>query len=853
MNKYLLYLILFVSITQCIHSQENGVVALDLPVRNSLKFNRYVINPTFSFVREQNKVISFSNKRQWVQFDNAPQAYLFGYSGRFSENIGAGIGLFQQDYGVQTVFGGIVNLAYNAVLNRDNNLTFGLNVGAYQSGINEAKVITNFPDPSLQNIPEHFILTVNPGINYGTTFFDFGVSINNLVSYNLSQSKLIEDNPEQSIQAHIMYTGYMDSRGFFDESKFSTLIRSEFKSETTVISGLAMLTIPKGIWAQVGYNTLYGASAGLGFNISSEIALEYNYEQSVGELSDFGNSHEFTVAYRFKNNNRYVYSGDDEERSVFVPKRKKRTISKRKTSNSNPSRPDPRKSKTEDIQVADNNSDKAQTTNDNAVVENDKKTVIDETSKPVENSTPEVTQNKAETASTLEAERIAKEEADRIAAEELKAVEIEKARIAKELEEKQRLEAIKRKKEAEARAKAEAVKRKEELEEKARIEALQRKQEAEKQAKAEALKLQQELEAKAREEARLKAEAERQTQLEEEKRNAEEADRIRVEEAEKARLEAERQKLAEDSKIEEEKVLKSDEKANLDEETKNSIDELNQSAESSVTVQKNLISRLTEKVAIKQKDLDDLKEENDLSEQGIYIEPKAFKSVTAENTEIETLKDELDKVIENQRIQIEELEAVLIIRKRKVRDENDPLISAYTKSIEKLKLELDRTVQIKADLEASLDRIKEATDVERKRRIRRAAYDNQKDRFFKDSTTLANIKKSTKPSSKALTVDELDFGEEQNGNIQIIKNNGHYKSGYYMVIAVHEDNTKRDEFLEKVIASGNKEINFFFDVNTNKYFIYSKRFNSIEDAQRTLGSDDRKAYEAKMSIVKIEN
>src|SRR5690606_41723433 len=113
MNKYLIYLILFLSIGQLCHSQEdNGVVALALPVRNSLKYNKYVINPTFSFVREQHKQITFTAKREWMSFENAPQTYLFRYSGRFSENSGVGIGLFQQNYGVLTTFGGVLNYAY---------------------------------------------------------------------------------------------------------------------------------------------------------------------------------------------------------------------------------------------------------------------------------------------------------------------------------------------------------------------------------------------------------------------------------------------------------------------------------------------------------------------------------------------------------------------------------------------------------------------------------------------------------------------------------------------------------------------------------------------------------------------
>ena len=132
MTKYFLHIVMFFCFISQLYAQEDGVVGLNLPVRNSLKFNRQFINPTFSFVREQNKYISFTNKREWVQFDNAPQTYLFGYSGRFRENIGAGLSLFQQDYGVLTTFGGNLNFAYNAVLDRYNNLTFGLNIGFYK-------------------------------------------------------------------------------------------------------------------------------------------------------------------------------------------------------------------------------------------------------------------------------------------------------------------------------------------------------------------------------------------------------------------------------------------------------------------------------------------------------------------------------------------------------------------------------------------------------------------------------------------------------------------------------------------------------------------------------------------------
>ncbi|TXE11522.1 type IX secretion system membrane protein PorP/SprF [Seonamhaeicola algicola] len=819
MFKTLLYVILFFCFVQITYAQEteNGVVALDLPVRNSLKFNRYAVNPTFSFVREQNKYISFSNKRQWTQFENPPQTYLFSFTGRIKENIGASIGLFQQDYGVQTVFGGILNFAYNAAINRDNNLTFGLNIGAYQSGINEGKVVTNTPEPVLNNIPNNLLLTINPGINYGTEFFDFGLSINNLVAYNLNTSKIIEDNPQQSLQAHVMYTGYMNTRGFFDESKFTTLITSEFKKEETVISGLAMLTVPKGIWGQIGYNTLYGASAGVGINVTEQIALEYNFEKSIGDLAEFGTSHEFSVAYKFKNNNRYVYSGDDDETALLAPKRKKRTIAKRKPTT---------------------NSTKSKRT----------KSAVAKTSEPQDVSG---NNDNTEAQAKAEAEALRKQQEAEAQAKEaagLQALEAEKARLAEaarlkaEQEQQKAVEEAKAKAEAEAEALRKQQAAEAQAKEAARVQALEA--DIARLAVAARLKAEQEQQ-KAAEEAKAQAEAEALRKQQEAEAQAKEAARLQALEAEKARL-AEAARL----KAEQEAAQNL---SNLDEETVSEIKNLNAVTDNATQAQGTLIEKLTEKVAVKQGDLDALKKENDLSEQGIVVAPRPFKSIAAENAEIESIKNELDQVIEDQRIKIEELQAVYISRKRKVKDDNDPLNAAYLSAIEQLKAEQLKTINAKANLEASLQTIKVATDVERRRRIKRAAYDNQKDRFVKDSSALSNIKRFTDPSSQPLTTSDFDFGEKANNNIQIVKNVAYTESGYYIVLAVHSSEEKRDDFLRKAVAAGQKDINFFFDVNTNKYFIYYDKFDSIEQAQYTLQNESKEPYDANRSIVKIEN
>jgi type IX secretion system PorP/SprF family membrane protein len=932
MKIYFLHIVIFFCLTQTLYAQEDGVVAFALPVRNSLKFNKYAINPTFSFVREQNKYISFSNKREWVQFDNAPQTYLFSYSGRFAENVGAGLGLFQQNYGVLTTFGGVLNVAYNAVLDRDSNLTFGMNLAFYKSGINEGSVITNFPDPSLDNVPSNSILTVNPGINYGTTFFDLGISLNNIVSYNFKTNKIIEKNPEQSIQAHLMYTGYMNSAGFFDESKFSGLVRSEFKKDKTVISGMVMLTIPKGMWAQVGYNSLYGASGGIGFNITNQICLEYNYEKAIGDLSSFGSSHEITLAYKFNRIFKYDYSDDDVEGALITPTKKgRKSVAKQNSTgktdayfranriaNAQAKADEAARLKTvadakakadeeakiKAAQEAKAKSDEAAKLK--AVADTQAKadeaarlkTVADAKAKADEAARLKAVADakaKADEAARLKAVAEAKvksdEEAKIKAAQEAKAKADEAAKLKAVADAKAKAdEAAKLKAVADAKAKADEATRlktvadaKAKADEEAKIKAAQEaKAKADEAAKLKAvadakakadeatrLKAVADAKAKADEEAKIKLAQEAQAKADETARLKAVADaKAKADEEAKIKLAQETQTKADETRLKAVADAKAKAKANEDDRIKTeelegvlvnvpkdaisiAITNLTKLAADSNLEQQKLLLKFKEAINNRDKDLKDLKEENDLSEQGIFKAPKAFKSVSAEKAEIESLNSQIDNVINAQDLKIKELEKLYNERLKNAPKE-DSIGMIYLNEIEIIKKAQSNTKLTKESLVSQLEEIKIATEIERKRRIKRAAYDNEEARYSKDRAALNEIKLNTSVSKVQLKVEDFDFGEEQN-NIKIVKDIKNLESGYYMVIAVHSDVEKRDEFLRKVVASGQLNIDFFYDVNTSKYYIFYERYDNIDEANRSLNSKTSKPYNSKMSMVKIEN
>ena len=825
MKQYFIVIALFLFVSQILYSQEDGVVSFTLPIRNSLKFNKYIINPTFSFVREQNPYISLYNKRQWTQFENAPQTYLFSYSGRFRENEAIAFGVFQQNYGVLTTVGAVANYAHNIQLQSDSNLTFGVNLGFYKSGLNESKIITNYPDPSLENIPSNSLITVNPGINYGLTFLDFGLSVNNLVLYNMSTSKIIEDDPEKTIEAHIMHTGYVDTYGFFDRSKFSGLVKAEFKKDKTIISGLAMFSVPIGIWAQAGYNSVYGVSGGIGMNITQNISFEYNYETGTGNLSSFGASHEIGFAYKFKNkNSSYAYTDDEDDGSIIPPADSRISYSQPKLS---PEEKAKKEQQAAEVKV--------------------RRAAVAEAKLAAEAKAKADALAKAKLAADAKAKADALAQAKLAAAAKAKADALAKPKPT--TDSKPKTDALAQAKlAADAKAKADALAQaKLAADAKAKADALaQEKLAADAKAKADAL-----AQAKLAADAKAKADALAQAKLAADtKAKADALAQAKLAADAKAKADALAQaKLAADAKAKSDSIAKT--KVLQKDDIAKSMDNIAVSLENAKKTQQQLLTNLNATVSAKQKDLQDMKEENDLSEKGIFKEPKPFKSTAGENNALETLNLQIAEVNKIQNDKIKELEGLYNQRIKKVSDNNESLNQYYLKTIQTLKTEQSLALQSNKDLVSSLEKIKVATEIEKKRRIKRASFVNEQDRFTQDKVTLNRIKETTPYSATPLKAADFDFGEEQL-NVQVLKDIKNVEKGYYIVIAVHEDVAKRDAFLTNTVAAGQSNVNFFYDVNTSKYFIYYDKFDTIEEAKKALESKGSEPYKVKMSMVKIE-
>jgi len=313
--KYItLSLIVFLSFTVTVQAQENDPI---LPYRvapqNLLKFNRFLINPTFSTVREDKSYVNLLHRNQSVQFQDNDQTYFLSYSGRIGDKSGLGLSLYSQKIGPISNIGVLANYAYGIKLSDKSNFTFGGNLAYYSSGLNRNSVdVIDQDDFLLNGTEDSNVLSFQPGFNISYGKFDFGAFAENLIEYNLKTSKSLSDFADKGYSAHLQYTHpFVKSTGLLENARLMPLARVRMNSQRVrsneendlTYGGSLILDLPKLGWLQGGYDTFYGASVGAGFNINKRLSLGYTMEKGFGtNFENFGPTHEISFAYSFTPN-----------------------------------------------------------------------------------------------------------------------------------------------------------------------------------------------------------------------------------------------------------------------------------------------------------------------------------------------------------------------------------------------------------------------------------------------------------------------------------------------------------------------------------------------------------------------
>ncbi len=308
--KLLVPFLLFLHLFYSQQNVEQNTYAQDITPIKSLKFNRYLINPVFSFARETSSNVNFFNRRQWSGFENSPITYLVNYNARVAEKAAVALGINQSTIGLFSSFGANANLALKTDLGYETALYYGLNLSYFSSRLDAGTVVTPVPDPSVLNYPTTNILSLRPGISYRFKNFDLGLSANNILALNFG-SGAVKNDATNALQGHAMYT-YKFEYGSLEQSVLTGLALVEKRKNDLIYSGTVLLDSPNFGWAQLGYNSAYGASIGLGATIYTKLSIGYTIEKGFGAIGSLGLNHEISLAYNF------AYYEEDE--GVYIPR-----------------------------------------------------------------------------------------------------------------------------------------------------------------------------------------------------------------------------------------------------------------------------------------------------------------------------------------------------------------------------------------------------------------------------------------------------------------------------------------------------------------------------------------------------
>ena len=315
--KYITLAFIAILTFTSVQAQEDDPVLLYSPApQNLLKFNRFLINPTFSTVREDKSYVNLLHRNQSVQFQDNDQTYFLSYSGRIGDRSGLGLSAYNQTLGPVSNIGILANYAYGIKLSEKSNFTFGGNLAYYSTGLDRNNVdVVDFDDFRLNGTEDSNVLSFQPGFNISFGQFDFGMFAENLFDYNLKTSQSLTDFGDKTYSSHLQYTyPFQNSDGIFEGSRLMPLARVRMNGQNRNASdddtaqelgygGSLILDLPKLGWLQGGYDSFYGASAGAGFNINRRISLGYTMEKGFStDFNNLGVTHEISFAFSFTPN-----------------------------------------------------------------------------------------------------------------------------------------------------------------------------------------------------------------------------------------------------------------------------------------------------------------------------------------------------------------------------------------------------------------------------------------------------------------------------------------------------------------------------------------------------------------------
>ena len=314
----------------------------------------------------------------------------------------------------------------------------------------------------------------------------------------------------------------------------------------------------------------------------------------------------------------------------------------------------------------------------------------------------------------------------------------------------------------------------------------------------------------------------------------------------------------------------------------NSVEKLRLVLEANKNVQDILMAKLDSLVNTMNNDLLELKRMDVLNvSESKRLEKQSYESIGKTSELSSQLKKELAEnrkvyaglMNKVERIAVEENQEY----KKKIREseKNNTVTSLQQRlsleEIKRYKIEQDQGDAQNQLLIAKIDSLDTQKKIEVKRHISKASYYSMEARKFDDKLALVKLKKyqdeavkkqdktTFAATSKTISLEEMTreikdnpLKNAKNVKIEVYDNLKEVSNGYYLVLGIFTDASLRDQFIMKLIDSGDFNASFFFNINSLSYYVYSDQFENMEEVLYKCKKKEEDELYKEIIIAKVE-
>lgn len=314
----------------------------------------------------------------------------------------------------------------------------------------------------------------------------------------------------------------------------------------------------------------------------------------------------------------------------------------------------------------------------------------------------------------------------------------------------------------------------------------------------------------------------------------------------------------------------------------NSVEKLRLVLEANKNVQDILMAKLDSLVNTMNNDLVELKRMDILNvDESKRLEKQSYESISKTSELSSQLKKELAEnrkayaglMNKVEKIAVEENQEY----KKKIREseKNNNVASIQQRlsleEIKRYKIDQEQGDAQNQLLIAKIDSLDIQKKIEVKRHISKASYYSMEARKFDDKLALVKLKKyqdeaikkqsktGTSETPKAVSLEEMKRELEENPlktgktvKVEVFDNLKEVSNGYYLVLGIFTDATLRDKLIMKLIDSGDFNASFFFNINSLSYYVYSDKFQNMEEVLYKCKKKEEDELYKEISIAKVE-